>query len=126
MPQVDFKEFPRAKVFVGGCVSRGDGSSFRSSAHAHSSKCKDAGWICVRSKKPETLRLPDGEPTNLMKHEYAHILVDEGHTKKFWETLYKLGGYMDRESYFGHKKKDFKRGKWDEVKKQVQEDTFKI
>ena len=70
MPQIDFPEFPRAKVFVGGCVERGDGSSFRASAHAHV-KDSFAGWICVRSKKPETLRLPNGEPRNLMKHEYA-------------------------------------------------------
>lgn len=115
--QVEFKEFPKAKVFVGGCIERGDGSSFRRSAHAHCMKGdKYKGWICVRSKKPETLRLPDGEPTNLMKHEYAHILTEQGHTKKFWETLYSIGGFMERNSYFGHKKTSFKRAKWEVLK----------
>lgn len=126
--QVDFPEFPRAKVFIGGCVKRGEGSSFRASAHAHTSSSQYQGWICVRSKKPETLRLPDGTPSNLMKHEYAHILTLEGHTRRFWETLAKIGGFMERESYFGHKKETFikMRVPWSEVADKVRADQLEF
>ena len=119
---IPFPEFPKAKVFIGGCVKRGEGSSFRASAHAHiADKDEHKGTICVRSKNPDALRLTDGTPTNLMKHEYAHILVSEGHTKKYWTMLSQLGGYMERESYFGHKKKDFikLRTDWETVKNKV-------
>jgi len=118
--EVPFPEFPLCRVFVGGCVERGEGSSFRASAHTHISHVYK-NWICVRSKKPETLRLRDGEPTNLMKHEYAHVLTGEGHTRRYWLTLARIGGYMERESYFGHQRKDFipLRSRWIDVKRIV-------
>lgn len=127
--QVEFAEFPRAKLFVGGCVARGVGSSFRASAHAHTSeKDKFKGWICVRSKNPDTLRLIDGEPTNLMKHEYAHILTGEGHTDRYWRVLASIGGYMERESYFGHKRSTYLplRQKWEDVRHLVVTDCVPI
>lgn len=127
---VDFPEFPLTKVFVGGCIARGEGSSFRASAHAHNSKTdKHFGTTCIRSKKPDTLRLPNGEPSNLMKHEYAHILCpNEGHTRKYWTVLAKIGGFMEREDYFGHKAKDFlkMRVKWEQVSSQVANNTLEL
>ena len=101
MPVVEFPEFEKYKaqgfkgVFVGGCVERGDGSSFRAKAHAHntlyikvgSSIVKDEhgnpkawkhfGWICVRSAK--RLYTRPGQPSNLMWHELCHILTP-GHS----------------------------------------------
>ena len=101
MPVVEFPEFEKYKtqgfkgVFVGGCVERGDGSSFRAKAHAHNepyikvfgSIVKDEhgspkvwkhfGWICVRSAK--RLYTRPGQPSNLMWHELCHILTP-GHS----------------------------------------------
>lgn len=88
---IEFPEFPEAKVFVGGCVKRGVGSSFRARAHAHCfAKDEFAGWICVRS--PKRLRAASGKPSNTMLHEYAHILTKQGHTDKFRKKLRELGG----------------------------------
>lgn len=119
--QIEFGEFPQAKIFIGGCVERGDGSSFRASAHAHTAEGEWQGWICVRSKKPDALRLYDGSPTNLMKHEYAHILTGDGHTDRFWRMLAALGGYMERKSYFGHKRETYikLRQSWNDVAEKV-------
>ena len=78
-------------IFVGGCVERGPGSSFRRSAHAHNST-KDPwfGWICVRSAK--RLTTPGGKPSRTLFHEYAHILCpNHGHDAKWRETITKLG-----------------------------------
>ena len=81
-------------IFLGGCVERGEGSSFRAQAHAHNQKGKQYfGWICVRGKR----RMPSyvveyykdepglglvrfdatltGEPNRLLMHEYCHILT---------------------------------------------------
>ena len=101
MPVVEFPEFEKYKTqgykgtFVGGCVERGDGSSFRAKAHAHNEPyvkvfgniVKDDhgnpktwgcfGWICVRSAK--RLYTRPGQPSNLMWHELCHILTP-GHS----------------------------------------------
>ena len=101
MPVVEFPELEKYKtqgykgVFVGGCIERGDGSSFRAKAHAHNepyirvgtSIVKDEhgnpkawkhfGWICVRSAK--RLYTRPGQPSNLMWHELCHILTP-GHS----------------------------------------------
>jgi hypothetical protein len=89
---VNFPEFEQYKVqgykgtFVGGCVERGEGSSFRRKAHAH---CfgQDAhmGWICVRS--PKRLYNKAGGASLLMWHEMAHIITHDGHGRKFYMWL---------------------------------------
>ena len=78
-------------VFVGGCVKRGEGSSFRAKAHAHTAKAdRSYHWICVRSVKrvgewvagSGLPKRADGvilKPSRLLMHEYAHVLTDHGH-----------------------------------------------
>lgn len=88
---------PLAGVFVGGCVERGDGSSFRRKAHAHCAKGdKWRGWICVRSAK----RLFNGsKPSLLMWHELTHILTNQGHTARFEAKMRELCGRSDIRGY---------------------------
>ena len=96
-PPLEWKEVKG--IFVGGCIDRGEGSSFRAKAHAHNDpELSHFGWICMRS--PKRLgeyhlfdqRLSDigvvnyqdfdgrvDEPSRLLWHEYAHIL-----TPKHW------------------------------------------
>lgn len=93
MPLMDY-QFPEpygvVKVFVGGCVERGDGSSFRRKAHAHCSKNDPhRGTICVRS--PKRLFTPSGKPSYLMWHELAHILTGHGHDIVFVRQMRKFG-----------------------------------
>jgi len=82
-----------AKIFVGGCISRGEGSRFRAKAHAHLSygnpnREPNPGWICFLSAK----RLSSKE---LCLHEMAHILTNNFHTKKWREKLLEIGGTLD-------------------------------
>ena len=102
MPVVEFPEFEKYKelgykgTFVGGCIERGDGSSFRRRAHAH---CFDVdshkGWICVRS--PRRLRMANGRPSMLMLHEMAHILTPNHWHDDVWRSKVKeLGGRISR------------------------------
>ena len=102
MPIVEFQEFEKYKelgykgTFVGGCVERGDGSSFRRRAHAH---CFDSdphkGWICVRS--PKRLRMANGKPSMLMLHEMAHILTPNHWHDDYWrDKVRELGGRISR------------------------------
>ena len=102
MPVVEFPEFEKYKelgykgTFVGGCVERGDGSSFRRRAHAH---CFDGdphkGWICVRS--PKRLRMANGKPSMLMLHEMAHILTPNHWHDDVWRSkVRELGGRISR------------------------------
>lgn len=96
-----FKDFPNVPVFIGGCIDRGRGSSFRRKAHAHISGCTNAGFICVRSIKRVFMR--DGiRPSHLMIHELAHIVSNQGHTDKWRKTVHKLGGHLN---YWEKKKK---------------------
>jgi len=82
------KEYPELKgIFIGGCIKRGEGSSFRAKAHAHCfDNDKYKGWICVRSLKrvykPETK-----EPSNLIMHELAHIITKHGHDDKWRKQM---------------------------------------
>ena len=60
-------------IFVGGCVQRGDGSSFRAQAHAHSALWSASlGWICIRSAKRVFVN-GSNKPSTLLWHETAHI-----------------------------------------------------
>jgi hypothetical protein len=87
-----FDQYPEVKgIYVGGCVQRGEGSSFRAQAHAHTdSNWIYPGWICVRSAK--RLYTSNGGASQLMLHELAHILTGEGHTDK-WRAKAKELGY---------------------------------
>lgn len=65
--------WPVAGVFVGGCVARGVGSSFRAMAHTHNQPGRYHGWICVRSTR--RVLTASGQPTRLLLHEVAHVLA---------------------------------------------------
>jgi hypothetical protein len=97
MPIVEFPEFEQFKaqgykgVFVGGCIRRGDGSSFRAKAHAHCYKRdKLFGWICIRSAK--RLYTRPGQPSNLMWHELCHILTPNHSHDDVWRAKAKQYG----------------------------------
>lgn len=98
-----FEKYPVFKgLFVGGCVERGDGSSFRAMAHAHMTPSdKWYGWICVRSHR--RVFMADGRPSLLMLHELAHLLVNPPDVKRVhwhddaWrKTLREIGGRVER------------------------------
>jgi len=105
-------------VFVGGCIKRGEGSSFRAQAHAHNRRDDPYfGWICFRSARrikghfhPYDDKLVslgvvnyqdfDGriDTTNhILLHEYAHILSpNHGHDDTFRKRLRELGGRIEK------------------------------
>ena len=97
MPRVEYPAFqhcPELKgVFVGGCVDRGDGSSFRAKAHAHT-KEPNQGWICVRSAKRLYVQ-GTNRPSTLMWHELAHILTGHGHDDTWRKEVGRLGGTIN-------------------------------
>lgn len=74
MPEVKLEPIQRYEVrlFVGGCVERGDESSFRRRAHAHV-EGQHKGWICIRSWR--RVLGTTGRPSRLVWHEVAHCLV---------------------------------------------------
>jgi len=85
--------WPEVKgVFVGGCVKRGVGSSFRAKAHAHNWKTdKFFGWICVRSLKRvgEIQGKTIVKPSRLLWHEYSHILTPDHYHDDAWRRKMK-------------------------------------
>ena len=74
MPELKLEPVNRynVRLFVGGCVERGDGSSFRAKAHAHVVG-QYKGWICIRSWR--RVLNPKGRISVLVWHEVAHCLV---------------------------------------------------
>lgn len=100
------RSFPTWKevkgIFVGGCVARGVGSSFRARAHAHCFTIDPHfGWICFRSIK----RVGEVEghtitrPSALLWHEYAHILTPNHGHDDAWRATMKLLGQPIPEQY---------------------------
>lgn len=91
-------------IFLGGCVAKGVGSSFRAQAHAHNHKDDPhCGWVCFRSIKRlgkyEMVEQDDGtalitisKPGSTLIHEWAHILVpNQGHTDRWRAKMRELG-----------------------------------
>lgn len=73
------------RLFVGGCVERGDGSSFRRRAHAHV-EGQHKGWICIRSWR--RVLGSTGRPSRLVWHEVAHYLVGPSNWhNKTWDRM---------------------------------------
>jgi hypothetical protein len=96
-----------AGVFVGGCVNRGEGSSFRAKAHAHNDKKgTNYGWICVRAawRVGEYVLSDDvsfdgsiTKPSATMYHELAHILTpNHGHDDAWVAKMKALGQVVHR------------------------------
>jgi len=87
--------WPEVKgVFVGGCVQRGEGSSFWAQGHAHIVKIDPwHGWICVRAVR--RVGVVEGDvivkPSRLLVHEYAHVLTSHGHNDVWRSKMRELG-----------------------------------
>jgi len=81
------RSFAIRGVYVGGCVSRGDGSSFRAKAHAHTSG-PHKGWLCFRRVDRLSCR-------ELVIHELAHLTTGHGHTDVWRHEVVRLGGTLD-------------------------------
>lgn len=81
------QQYPECEgVYVEGCVTRGKGSSFRASAHAHT-EGRYADYLCFRG---QNLHKP-----MLVLHELAHLLQPGGHTDKWRAKLLEIGGTLD-------------------------------
>jgi hypothetical protein len=85
-----------AGIFIGGCVDRGVGSSFRAQAHAHTVAAQDnLGWICVRSQR--RLFTASGRVGRLLWHEFAHVITGHGHDDAWRSAMRALGQPITRQ-----------------------------
>ena len=95
-------EMPELRgLFVGGCVERGEGSSFRARAHAHNVPGRPFhGWVCVRSLKRIGV-FTEGVVTKASRvlwHEYAHVLTPKhGHDDTWRRKMRDLGQPIPRQ-----------------------------
>ena len=81
-------------IFTGGCVERGEGSSFRAQAHAHTQKADPwHGWICVRAARRVGVveRNVVVKPSRLLVHELVHIMTGHGHDDVWRRKMSELG-----------------------------------
>lgn len=91
-------------IFLGGCVCRGVGSSFRAQAHAHNDRRDDNfGWVCFRSLRRlgqvVLVECDDGttevqvmKPSKILIHEWAHVLTPgHGHDDCWRAKMRELG-----------------------------------
>lgn len=88
-----------AGLYIGGCIET-KGGRFRRQAHAHNHRTDpNFGWICVLShrrvfgqSRTNGIWTPTDRPSQLMLHEYAHILTpNHGHDHHWMLAAHQLG-----------------------------------
>lgn len=89
---------PNVQIATGGCVASPPRPWRKTLAHAHTSHkgMGPQGWICFRYAHHVLLRpTPTSEavephlPSDILLHELAHVITDEGHTTN-WDRIYQL------------------------------------
>jgi len=95
VPAIPFKKWPKILqrpevkgVFVGGCCCPWEEKPDPKETLAHAHLQKDGGifrgWICFSSEK-----IPN---KYVVIHELSHLISETGHSKRWRETVLKLGG----------------------------------